>query len=369
MIFRYTPAVFAVGNCYQIMIPVRIPALVWVRIQDQDYYDETGGIMKSRRKIHRVVVPMEALDTAKEYTVFVKPVIRRSPYHTRTGSAAQQTYPFHPIPQKDIRVYHIADIHNRIPQALRAAQVFGEIDLLILNGDIMDHCGTPYKFYQIYRLCTALTQGTIPVVFARGNHDMRGAYAEEYPNYAPIQNGNPYYSFRLGSIWGIVLDCGEDKPDDHPEYGGTVACHGFRKRQTDFLNDLATHAEKEYAAKGVQTKLVICHAPFTQRENPPFDIEPNVYQYWSKLLREKIQPDLMLCGHTHEAEIRYPGHERDTYGQPCPVVIGAGFDDRSYWIGCGLILHDQSTEVVFTDSHGKCLSTESICRKGAQGNV
>lgn len=369
MMFRYAPTVFAVGNCYQIMIPVYVPALVTIRIQDRDYCDETNGIMNSQHRIHRVEVPMDALDMAKEYTVFIKPLIRRSPYHTRTGKAVGKTYSFRPVPQKDIRVYHIADTHNKTIPPLKAAQVFGKIDLLILNGDIMDHCGSARKFERIYRICATLGQGAIPVVFARGNHDMRGKFAEEYPDYTPNQNGKTYYSFRLGGIWGVVLDCGEDKSDDHPEYGGMVACHDFRVRQTDFLNDLIANSENEYEAEGIHTRLVICHVPFTQREETPFDIEEDVYRQWSKLLREKIQPDLMLCGHTHQAEIRYPGHERDSYGQPCPVVIGSGYDDRYYWIGCGLILYDQFTEMVFTDSNGKILSSDTVFRKGVRDNV
>jgi hypothetical protein len=67
----------------------------------------------------------------------------------------------------------------------------------------------------------------------------------------------------------------------------------------------------------------------------------------------------MLCGHTHETTVRYPGCKDDTYGQACPVVIG-GRPDESYFAGCGYIFKEDGAEVVFTDSTGACLKTEFI---------
>lgn len=357
---KTAPAVFAVGRDYQIMVEVKRRSLFWVRVGSEIYYDATGGVMNSLSSFHRVTVPMEVLDSAGEYTVCVKPVYGRSPYFTKTGKTVEQTFPFYPVPQEDVRIYHIADTHNRIREPIKAAKAFGEIDLLILNGDVISNSGGKRKCGKIYQICSALTRGSVPVVFSRGNHDMRGKFAERFSEYTPCQKGNTYYSFRMGGIWGVILDCGEDKADDHPEYGGTVACHPFRVKQTAFLRKIIENAQEEYGEPGVKTRLVICHVPFTQKDKPPFDIEAPVYREWARLLREYIKPDLMLCGHTHETEICYPGGPKDAYGQPCPVVIGSAFDDRKYWAGCGLILRDQKAEVRFTDSRGAVLSSASV---------
>ena len=230
---KTAPAVFAVGNDYQIMVEVQDEALMYVTVGDATYYDASNGIMNSLNFIHRVTVPMEALDKAKEYTVCVRPIIKRKPYFTETDGILTFSYQFHPVPERGIRVYHISDAHNRIEMPVAAAKAFGKLDLLILNGDVIDHCGNPEKFANIYEICSLLTGGSIPVIFSRGNHDMRGRFAEKFADYTPNQHGNTYYTFRLGNIWGILLDCGEDKPDTHEAYGHTVACHAFRKRQTD----------------------------------------------------------------------------------------------------------------------------------------
>lgn len=354
---KTAPAVFAVGDNYQILIPVRRSCFMWVKVGDATYYDAACGVVNGLSRIHRIQIPMAALDNAKRYTVCWKPVFCRRPYFTKSGKTQEKTFAFRPVPDAGARAYHIADAHNHVDGPIRAAKAFGKIDFLILNGDLLDYSSTPKKFQNIYQLCNALTGGNIPVVFARGNHDMRGRYAERFTEYAPSDMGRTYYSFRLGSIWGIVLDCGEDKADDCTEYGNTIACHPFRLEQTEFLRQAVEKGE--YATPETRIRLVICHIPFTQKDAPPFDIEQEIYTQWAELLR-KINPHLMICGHTHVTEVRQPGCEKDDLGQPCPVVIASGFDDKSYWTGCGFSFDKEKTELTFTDSNCKTIATEEL---------
>lgn len=352
---KTTPAVFIVGDSYQIMVENNKESLFSVRIGNKTYYDESNGIMNSLSPLHRVTVPVCELNKANEYTICIRPIIKRKPYFTETEEIFEQTFKFHPVPENNIRAYHISDAHNRIEEPVNAVKTFGKIDFLILNGDIIDHSGDYTKFANIYKICSLITNGNIPVVFSRGNHDMRGNFAEKFAEFTPNHNGNTYYSFRLGSLWGLVLDCGEDKEDDCDEYGFTVACHAFRERQTEFIENLINNSQNEFMSTQVKHKIVIAHNPFTQKHEPPFDIEPEIFTKWCSLLREKIKPNLMICGHTHELEIRKAGCEKDSYGQPCPVVISS-IPDENYFAGCGFEFKDNSIEVVFTDSNGKILS-------------
>lgn len=359
---KTAPAVFAVENDYQILVQINDPVLFSVRVGDTEYYDESNGIMRSLSEIHRVIVPMEELDRAGEYTICIRPLIERKPYFTTTAPVMTYTYPFYPVPEKDIRAYHISDAHNRIQGPIEAARAFGDFDLLILNGDVIDHSGNPAKFDNIYQICAELTGGSKPVIFSRGNHDMRGNYAERFADYTPNARGNTYYTFRLGSIWGILLDCGEDKLDDCAEYGYTVACHPFRLRQTAFLKKVIANAKEEYEADGIHTRLVIAHVPFSYVHwGAPFDIEQDVYREWCTLLRENIHPDVMVCGHMHDLQVWRPHSPADHLGQPCPVVIGADIKPKeNYFAGCGYIFGDDYIEVVFTDNTGTILRREKI---------
>lgn len=364
--FNLAPAVFAVDRFYQIMMPCEEACLFFVNVNGKYYYDESNGIMRSTNEIHRVEVPMNELDAAGEYTICIRPIIERKPYFTETESVLTKTYKFYPVPENNIRAYHISDAHNLVDEPVRAAEAFGDFDFLILNGDVIEHSGDPTKFINIYKICSILMKGEKPTVFSRGNHDLRGTYAERFSEYTPVYHGNTYYSFRLGNIWGVLIDCGEDKSDDHEEYGFTVACHVFRERQTEFLKKIIEDKENEYEATGIKTKLLISHNPFTHSFNSPFDIEKDVFSEWSRLLRENIRPDVMICGHTHTLEIFYPDDkEWNTNGSICPVVIGSTInknEQNKYFAGCGYVFNEADIRVIFTDSNGAKLKEETIIR-------
>lgn len=347
---KTTPAVFAVGNNYQIMVPVTKPSLFWVEVDGKIYTDSQNGIMRSICTTHRVTVPMEALDKSGKYTVCEREIIDRKPYFPETEETVKITYNFYPVPQENPRVYHVADTHNMTVEPIKAAKAFGDIDLLILNGDIPDHSGAIENYDVIYELIAEITKGEKPTVFSRGNHDLRGYFAEMMAEYTPNHNGNTYYTFKTGPIWGIVLDCGEDKPDDHPEYGFTVSCHEFRKRQVDFIKEVI--ASKEFEAEDITCKMVISHNPFTYLQKSPFDIEKEIFGEWASLLKENVKPDVMLAGHLHKIFISEVGSEYDHLGQPCTLIVGSN-KAKDYHAGCGLTIGKDTIKSVFCDSNGK----------------
>ena len=198
--FKHAPAVFAVNKNYQIMMPCDKSCLFFVRVGGKCYYDESNGIMCSRNKVHKVEVPADELDKAKEYTVCIRPLIRRKAYFSKTKNVIEKTYKFYPIPENNIRAYHIADAHSKVDEPIKAAETFGDLDFLILNGDVIEDSSNPSKFMNIFEICSRLTKGEKPAVFSRGNHDLRGNFAEKFADYTPTDSGNTYYSFRLGNI-------------------------------------------------------------------------------------------------------------------------------------------------------------------------
>ena len=109
--------------------------------------------------------------------------------------------------------------------------------------------------------------------------------------------------------------------------------------------------KQDFIAPDITTRLVICHVPFTQKDKPPFDIEQELYRQWATLLAD-VKPHLMICGHTHVAQLRRPGCKEDDYGQPCPVVVASGYDDKSLVTGCGFVFKEDEIEITFTDSVG-----------------
>lgn len=355
-VFKTNPAVFAVGKNYQITVLVNCETVMWVRVGDKCFYDESNGILRSAKHIHTMTVPAEALDAEGQYTICYRRVIKRKAYFSRTHSVEEKTFLFKKVGGECVKAYHIADAHNMISGPVKCAERFqkeiGEIDFLILNGDVPEDSDRIKNFDTIYEIISQITKGKIPVVFSRGNHDTRGVFAENIAEYTPCENGNSYFSFRLGNVRGLVLDCGEDKPDINEEYGNMVACSFFREKQTRFLEKIAEDFDTVFNVGDIQHRIVVVHNPFTRRYPAPFNIEEDTFTYWAKILKEKIKPQLMICGHIHKFSVDMPGCENDAFGQPCPVVVGSQVDKRkNYFAGSGFVFNKGSIEVVFNDEN------------------
>lgn len=366
---KTAPAVFAVGNEYQIMVPAKSDLLFSVRVGDAVFYDHVGGIMRSSVPVHRVHVPMALLDRAGAYTVCYRKVIERTPYFPTSEEEVCATYPFRPVPTgAPIHIYHLADTHGHFDLPAAAGAHFGdELDLLILNGDIPNHSGDLANFDLIYQLCEALTAGQRACVFSRGNHDMRGLFAEKLVDYTPHVAGKSFFTFRVGSLWGMVLDAGEDKPESHEAYTFTNVSHVMRREETAFVKGVIANADDEYAAAGVSHRMIVAHSPFTFRFKEPFNIEEDVYGEWTALLAAHVKPDLLLSGHTHKCEVREAGGELDVSGA-IPVVVGSKLlrEEKQLvrFFGAALVLDDESVTVKFTDSSGEVEATHCIKKQG-----
>lgn len=351
--FKIYPTVFAVGSDYQIFIPLEFEAIISIRVGEKIYYDDSNGILRSNNRMHHVDIPMCELDKACNYTVICRKMIERKPYFPTSEEPFEVSFDFKPVMGENINIYHIADAHNMEDEPIAAGQYFGdELDLLILNGDIPNHSGEIANFNSIYRIAYGITKGRIPVVFSRGNHDTRGIFAEEFVCYTPNDNGKTYYTFKLGSLWGLVLDCGEDKLDSHEEYGNTVCFHNFRLKETEYIKNVINNAENEYNHYSVEHKIIICHIPFMRKNVEPFNIEQELYKEWTKIICENIKPEIIFFGHTHKCAVYEPSGEYDNYGyQNCIAVVGSepDFTNKTFK-GCGVVLGKNEPHVTFNSN-------------------
>ncbi len=336
---RFSPAVFAVGNDYLISALVKKKCAFAVEINGKRYCDHTNGVVRTAARIHRVRVPQSELDSAGKYSVIIIPLISREAYFSEFDSEIKYDYNFSPVPEENINIYHISDTHGRTFHAVKSYQKSGKkADLLILNGDIVDSSERESYFDTIYKLADKITAGSIPIICSRGNHDLRGTAAEIIADYFPTEDGKTYYTVKCGNIWALVLDCGEDKTDDHEEYGGSVCCHEFRLEETEFIKDVIKNADKEYNSPEIKHRLIIAHNPFTHIFEPPFDIEQDLYESWVKLIGENIKPELFFAGHVHSCFVSRPGDEFDSFNQPCDVIVGSKPDENRSFTGCAVTL-------------------------------
>ena len=66
-LFQTQSCDFCRDKYYQIMMPCEKSCLFFIKVGDKFYYDESNSIMCSRNKIHKVEVPADELNNAKEY--------------------------------------------------------------------------------------------------------------------------------------------------------------------------------------------------------------------------------------------------------------------------------------------------------------
>ena len=210
------------------------------------------------------------------------------------------------------------DLHKQSKtfQAL-CEQIKGiDYDFVVFNGDCVDD---PANHDQATAFISELTEGVegdrVPVFFMRGNHEIRNAYSVGLHSLFDYVGDKTYGSFNWGDTRIVMLDCGEDKPDDHWVYYGLNDFTKLRNDQVGFLKRELASKEFKKAAK----RILIHHIPLYGN-----DYENLCSGLWGKLL-EKAPFNISLNAHTHE----YAYHPKGSLGNNFPVIIGGGYSMKS----------------------------------------
>ncbi|MFI5381901.1 MAG: metallophosphoesterase family protein, partial [Tepidisphaerales bacterium] len=150
-------------------------------------------------------------------------------------------------------------------------------------------------------------------------------------NYITGPSGEYYYAFRHGPLAAIVLDSGEDKPDNLPVYAGLNSFDAYRTLERSFLEK----AIADPAFTSAAFRVVFVHIPLFWDTEVPKDW-PGV---WGKDLNGKIingwicedgrakwhdllvkgKVDLVISGHEHQSAY-FPPNDKHPYGQ----LVGGG---------------------------------------------
>ena len=360
MSFLYcNPCVFVIGDEYEILTVAKKNGIFSVCVDGQVYYEDNSGALSSQKNFAKIRVPQKALDNAKKYEVFYRETLNRKAYYSELGAPETQAFCFKPlIKTQDIKIYHIADVHYRFEIAKKTAEFFGDdTDLFVVNGDIGE-VETEENYLEVCKFVGDIAKGEIPVVFVRGNHDTRGKLAEKFTDYFPANGKKTYFEFTVGALHGLALDCGEDKWDNHKEYGameyygakapevygGVNIFERYRKGETAFLQGVQAKDGLTFAVSH------ICPAQTAQTHDSPFAIEQDTYEIWNKELA-RIGVKFMLTGHMHKAYILQRNDSRSLLPHEYPVVVGSAcFGEEDFW-GAGIILNNDQMQVYFTDSN------------------
>lgn len=207
------------------------------------------------------------------------------------------------------------DIHgnDKVYADLAAGIDLKNTDFLVLNGDMVSNARQIDTVIKHMVLPIQKQAERLPLFYARGNHEGRGADFDKLYDMFPTSTGQFYYSFRQGPAAFVVLDAGEDKPDSHHEYGGTADYDVYRQAQTQWLQN----AVKEESFASAPMKICIIHIP-TLAFRSSWYAERWVTEHWVPIL-EKAGIDLALCAHHHKWRVVSAGE----HGKNYPLLINA----------------------------------------------
>ena len=352
---RCTPSVFVIGNEYEILVNVKEKGIFSVRVGDTLYYEDNSGVLASEKTYAKIRVPQSELDSCKQYTVIYRKAINRKAYFSELSEPQEANFEFKPIEKtENINLYLISDVHYNFELAKQTASFFGDdVDLFVVNGDIGE-VETEDNYFEVCRFVGDISVGKIPVIFVRGNHDTRGALAERFTDYFPADGKNTYFTFEIGALNGVVLDCGEDKWDRHKEYGGVNVFESFRRRETEFLKKTELDDKKITFAISH-----ICPVQTTLDKTDKFNIEQELYTEWNAELA-RMGVKFMLCGHIHKAYIVDKHSDEATIDNDFPVVVGvACFRKEDLW-GSAITVNKDTVTVRFTDKDHNVRETHEI---------
>jgi len=290
------PVVYAVEDTYQIVWTTSTHATAQVMVGDTTYYDLYAGSERSETTIHKVVVPMAELDEAKSYKISSTHVLYRGPYSGILGGRVEATFNFKPVDLTDgLNYYTISDTHTRNQAAIKAGSYFGDdLDFLILAGDIMNHIENAEDAEVILALAYGVTKGERPVIYARGNHEVKGTYANQLHRYVGSVDEKFFYTFQLNHVYGIVLDLGEDHDDSWWEYYNTAYYTQYRNDQTGFIQDIID--SNVFLDPSIEYRIGVCHIPVVLVEDDYLDA---ILNEWTPLLNQ-LNLNVMISGHKHQ---------------------------------------------------------------------
>ncbi len=212
------------------------------------------------------------------------------------------------------------DIHSRTflyPMLLPLAG--SPVDLAVFNGDVLQDPANESEVRDYLLLPMSwFAARSIPCFFLRGNHETRGAAARALRDYLLLPDNRYYGALTLGAARVLLLDCGEDKPDDSKEYSGLVDFTAYMQTQARWL-------EKEISGKAFNAaawRIAVIHIPPDWRE----DGQP--FRFGQKRINSLLAPLLdhgrvnaVISGHNHKPELIEPRPDVKD-GFRWPVFIG-----------------------------------------------
>jgi 3',5'-cyclic AMP phosphodiesterase CpdA len=185
--------------------------------------------------------------------------------------------------------------------ALNEAIDWESTEFLVHAGDAFHWIDTEEHLFRVWLRPTLAGLGhDKPLILLRGNHETRGPFARQLRDYVPITEGRFYFARDAGPLHLIVLDTGEDKPDDTPVYSELNSTVEYRAQELAWFKN---HVETEPRVSSAPFRVILMHQPqWGWLEDGPAE--------WIETA-DAAGVDLVIAGHRHRFVYTPPGPDVD----------------------------------------------------------
>lgn len=197
----------------------------------------------------------------------------------------------------------VTDTHEDVARINKLMKMidWSSTDALVHLGDAFDWLDTEDQLFRRWLTPTIAGLGPgKPLFYARGNHEMRGPFARALSLYVPTPEGRFYFARDLGPVHLVVLDTGEDKPDDTNVYALLNKTIPYRAAELTWFK---SHTQSAPRMATAPFRVVAMHQPkwgWLEGGNAPWIEAANA-----------AKVDLVIAGHNHRFSYEAPNAEHN----------------------------------------------------------
>lgn len=220
------------------------------------------------------------------------------------------------------------DVQRKYLDKMLKASKAVECDFFVLNGDVNSRflpeevIGGPFA-----QLCD-FGASSRPIIYLRGNHELRGDAGDRFLDYFALNNGRTYDVIRIGDTAFLFLDSWEDKPAKTP---GHTYCQWnldevFRSEEAAWLKKALEDPKWSEAKR----RIVICHGAayshFDSCHHLPYVLAEMTDPYFGGV-KPACKLNMWLAGHVHRYMRSIPGTTTIVaeIEPPIPLINGKGY--------------------------------------------
>ncbi|MFA5815103.1 MAG: FN3 domain-containing metallophosphoesterase family protein [Bacteroidales bacterium] len=279
-----------------------VPGVWMIRakpLKDSLIRNSTDGLINAGGTLHKVRISGLHPGMKYAYKVHSIELMKFRPYQVYYGDTVKgKEFSFTTLnpASKTTRFMIVNDIHTngaKLAGFLKSGNAADE-DLLIYNGDIIDNFETESQLLgPIIDTSVRYFASNVPFILLRGNHETRGIMARKLKDYLDFPDNRYYYAFDQGPVHFVLLDCGEDKPDDNQYYYGLADYDNYRLQELEWLKEQV----RTPAYRNATFRVIIVHMPILAVGTEAYG-QYFLSDHFGPVIRE-AGADLIIAAHTH----------------------------------------------------------------------